>query len=266
MNVTRLAIVSISLLILATGCSSLKKPQAVVPSPTPTPQANTVVATSQESVPVVSKTTEPSKSEIFEQAIDKATGASAIAQSATSSDDRKLAASLWQDAIDLLKTIPATSPNYGKAKKKISEYQGKLAVAKKNINNPPQFAISDTQTTYQLTSNTVEAPAPSARDFLEDYLNYITTKGGTGSGTAYFCKETEELASSLFSPRSYQILDISEFPGEGGVSHASATVRIDSSNKGGSQITADWSFYMKKGPGIIQGLPGGWCMKLINDK
>lgn len=34
----------------------------------------------------------------------------------------------------------------------------------------------------------------------------------------------KDLASSLFSPRSYQVLDISEFPGDRGIPKASATV------------------------------------------
>lgn len=110
-----------------------------------------------------------------------------------------------------------------------------------------------------------EAPV-SALDFLEDYLNYITTKGGTGSGTGYFCQEAEELASSLFAPTAADILDINEYPDNEGVESANAVVRIDSSNKGGTPIRTDWRFYMKKGPGLIEGLPGGWCLVLIDEK
>lgn len=70
------------------------------------------------------------KPDTFPNAIDVATGAISISQSAASREDWKLAATQWQQAINLLKQVPATSPNYSKAQQRVPQYQRFMAEAK----------------------------------------------------------------------------------------------------------------------------------------
>lgn len=203
----------------------------------------------------------------YEMALSKAKGASLNAESAKSVEDWQFIISLWEDAIETMKQVPHDSKTYSKAKQKISEFKKNLELANSKAKSSPTnqamndlVEVSDNKGVSNSEAAQSEAPV-SAEAFLTDYLNYITTKGGSGSGTGYFCKETENLASSLFSPREYKILDVSDF-GES----ASASVRINSSNRGGSPIVADWSFYMKKGESVIGYIKGGWCLSLISEK
>lgn len=69
------------------------------------------------------------KSDPFGAALDSGMDAAVLAQSADAGDDWKLVASKWQEAVGLLKTVPQKHPHYGKAQKKISEYQLNLAIA-----------------------------------------------------------------------------------------------------------------------------------------
>jgi predicted aspartyl protease len=68
--------------------------------------------------------------EAYNRAMDIAVGASTISKSAVSRDDWKLVANSWQQAINLLKQVPASSPQHTIAKKKLSQYQLSLADAK----------------------------------------------------------------------------------------------------------------------------------------
>jgi hypothetical protein len=65
----------------------------------------------------------------FREAVNKAMSAATITQSAKSKDDWNLVASQWQEAIALMKAVPASSPNYALAQKKVVEYQPNLDYA-----------------------------------------------------------------------------------------------------------------------------------------
>ena len=56
----------------------------------------------------------------FESALDKAYGALTITQSAQGTEDWRLIAAQWSEAIALMKTVPAHSPYKVIAKKKLS--------------------------------------------------------------------------------------------------------------------------------------------------
>lgn len=71
-----------------------------------------------------------SDTETYQQAIDIATGAVTISQSAESRGDWSLVANHWQKAITLLKAVPPSNPHYKTAQQKVSEYKGYLADAK----------------------------------------------------------------------------------------------------------------------------------------
>lgn len=65
----------------------------------------------------------------FQAAINRASSAVAIGQSAQSSSDWQLAVSRWQQAIQLMQQVPLSSSQYLLAQSKIEEYQQHLAAA-----------------------------------------------------------------------------------------------------------------------------------------
>jgi predicted aspartyl protease len=66
------------------------------------------------------KTVEPT---FFEMALDKASGGFSVSQSAQSSEDWKLVADYYQDAINLMKSVSSQSRYYRIANVKVREYQ-----------------------------------------------------------------------------------------------------------------------------------------------
>ncbi|MBE9229601.1 retroviral-like aspartic protease family protein [Phormidium sp. LEGE 05292] len=67
----------------------------------------------------------------YEEAIAKAARAKSIGESAQSRDDWKLVNTQWQKVMQLLKAVPASSPNYANAKAKLKEYQEQADYAAK---------------------------------------------------------------------------------------------------------------------------------------
>ncbi|NEP13444.1 MAG: aspartyl protease [Symploca sp. SIO2C1] len=110
-------------------------PASPVASPTP------AAAPTPKPQPQVSPSPEPKASTdsyTYAHAMDIATGAITISQSAVSRDDWSLVASQWQQAINLLKSIPASDGNYGTAQQKLPIYQRFMAEAKTKATPPPE--------------------------------------------------------------------------------------------------------------------------------
>ncbi len=82
-----------------------------------------------------SATTQPpaatSRADAYKLALEKADSAGNIAISAQSQDDWNLVASRWQQAIQLMRSIPSSSPYRSTAQTKLTQYQRNLAAAKK---------------------------------------------------------------------------------------------------------------------------------------
>jgi hypothetical protein len=78
------------------------------------------------------KTTAPA-SEAFRQAVNKATSAAQLTQSAKSRQDWNAIVTLWQDAVDLMHAVPRSSGNYKLAQKKASEYQNNQRYAQSKV-------------------------------------------------------------------------------------------------------------------------------------
>ncbi len=174
---TFIVVLSSALALINSGCSQMtalwqpnesSKPIAVssTPSPTAQPSVNPEVTPTPRSQPKINP------QEAYQQALDAAESATLIAQSAQSADDWQLAIARWQEAIDLLKVIPSSNPNYASAQSKIGEYQSRLNTAKQQAARfrPP----SDAQIT--IATGTVNQPGNSA---LIDSNN--TLKSGTES-------------------------------------------------------------------------------------
>jgi predicted aspartyl protease len=96
-----------------------------VPDPTPAP------AVAPDPAPDPAPAPDP-----FPDAINRATSAVAIGQSAQSAADWQLAVSRWQQAIALLEQVPSNSPNHGQAQTKIQEYREQLTTAQRRTRGP----------------------------------------------------------------------------------------------------------------------------------
>ncbi|MEG4283279.1 hypothetical protein QUB68_09140 [Microcoleus sp. A006_D1] len=110
-------------------------------------------------------------------------------------------------------------------------------------------------------SPTSDPVKDSATKFMEQYLDDIVNKGN--SGTSYWCSKSQDFASSFFAPRNVKILDMVASD-----TTVSVTIQLDSSNKGGMQITNNWSIYLNKEEDTSKSstLHDGWCVALISKK
>ncbi|MBD2180209.1 retroviral-like aspartic protease family protein [Planktothrix sp. FACHB-1355] len=112
-------------------------------TPATTPASTTPVA---KPISLAAKTTTSAvpQSDTYEQALVKAASANSISQSASSQDDWQIVSNKWQQAIELLKAVPAASPKYAIAKTKLKEYQQYLDYAQSRANpgSKPVSAIS----------------------------------------------------------------------------------------------------------------------------
>lgn len=106
------------------------------PSPTPIGVASPILPTP---APVVVPTPLPDP---YPQAIDRASSAFTIGQSAQSSDDWRLVASRWQQAIELLAAVPPANANHSQAQTKLAEYRRNLAYAQQQADRPTPDAAS----------------------------------------------------------------------------------------------------------------------------
>lgn len=68
----------------------------------------------------------------FREAVNQAVIAANLTQSAKSQTEWNKVVNAWQRAIELMKTVPASSSNYAVAQQKILEYQQNLSYAQKN--------------------------------------------------------------------------------------------------------------------------------------
>jgi hypothetical protein len=275
--------------LLLLGC---QQPKTNHPNPTPTPQEATPTPT-------------PTQAQIdyYQDALSKGAGAANITQTAYSQADWALVVNMWQEAINLLKSISRDSPNYSLARKKIVEYQNNLRQANKMVSklasnttatdttesSPTNVAFEPTTSTPVVTATVTPQPRQlsdqdeetetktSIQKFMEEYFSDIVNKGY--SGTTSWCASEEDLASSFFTPVSWKILDISAYSGS---NEATVTATIESSNKGGIPIRNNWDFYIKKGDTVLEkeliktgkksdyqyskSTSGGWCIQLISEK
>lgn len=128
------------------------------------------------------------KSDPYQLAIDKADSAQNIGQYAQSQDDWKLAADLWQQAVQLLQSVPASNPNRVKAKAKLAEYQRSLANAKQQATRIGREATSP--------SNAVAlAPGAVSRS------NYNASNGSSSSTSSGSFVDSPNLAGRVFRAR-----------------------------------------------------------------
>lgn len=96
-------------------------------------------------LPLVKQLQPTNAPNLLQKAQEKAVDAIKISQSALSRDDWGLVALHWQEAINFLKNVHASSRQYKTAQKKLTEYRYYLAHAKlKAMPLPRKFSASDT--------------------------------------------------------------------------------------------------------------------------
>lgn len=127
--------------IVSVACSSLSgdrsNSELVQPATSP-------VASPAPVAPVASPAAStPQPPDPYQQAISRASSAFTISQSARSQDDWRLVASRWQQAIDLLASVPAASPNRSLAQTKLVEYRRNLDYAQEQASRSTALANPD---------------------------------------------------------------------------------------------------------------------------
>jgi len=150
MNRSRHWLIGIGCCWMVSGCSLLPfsititpsntetSPQETseAPSPDTTTETGSDPATEIESVAATSPNTAEadaatpkSRPNYFREAVTRAESAVAIGQAAQSSDDWRLAASRWQQAVQYMQQVPTDDPNHATAQQKVKEYGQNLALA-----------------------------------------------------------------------------------------------------------------------------------------
>lgn len=77
------------------------------------------------------------QTDYFREAVNRATSAFVLGQSAQSPADWQLAVGRWQQAVDLMRQVPSDDPNYAQAQAKVQEYQQNLAAAQRRADGQP---------------------------------------------------------------------------------------------------------------------------------
>lgn len=164
---------TVGMILSLTGCSvvmnpkSTDKPTAAPPSTSP-PVTATVkpanpTASPASTSPVATQSSTPEQN-YYHEGVNRASSAVAIGQSAQSQDDWTLAASRWQQALDLLQKVPTDSPDYAQAQTKITEYRNHLTSAQQRVDGKPTPLAQAT---------------PSRPDGLVAQIPIIERHGGT---------------------------------------------------------------------------------------
>jgi predicted aspartyl protease len=134
----------------------------------PTPEAASPQAAPQPVVTAGRPAASPAASQpdSYPQAINRASSAFTISQSAQSQDDWRLAASRWQQAIDLMQLVPPTNARHSEVQRKLTDYRRNLAYAQQQANrstaNPNSEGVVVVTASQRLPSQPVSNAAPVA--------------------------------------------------------------------------------------------------------
>jgi predicted aspartyl protease len=154
-----------SLILLSTGCTNrlLNQDSGEEIASTMVDSAIPTAITNLTAAPVAKNSSEAvatRPSVHYQQGIDRASSAFVLSRSAQSQDDWSLVARRWQQAIDLMNAVPASSPTYPQAQAKVKEYQINLAYAQKQANRSTTANASGNRVTIR--SQPAILPSPVA--------------------------------------------------------------------------------------------------------
>jgi len=157
-----LLLLSSTLTLMSVACSSENSnapTQPVATPATPSTAINPPVKPSPKITPTSQPTLTPK--EAYERALDVAYSAAVIAQSAESPDDWQLVSKRWQEAIELLQSVPPKSSYRAMAQSKIAQYQRNLSIAKQQATRPRSNSSSETVAAQPRAAFTPSTPSPS---------------------------------------------------------------------------------------------------------
>ncbi|MGB3494427.1 MAG: retropepsin-like aspartic protease [Elainellaceae cyanobacterium] len=164
-------------------------------SSTAQPEDETIAASTDSSPPAnaapATATAPPTPAvDPFPNAINQASAAFTLSQSAQSQDDWRLVANRWQQAIETMTTVPAASPNHGAAQQKLTDYRRNLTYARQQAAMPlperapgriievPVASSSPPPITPQ-PSQPTPAPTPSSSGGRVYSAPIVSRSGGT---------------------------------------------------------------------------------------
>ncbi len=168
---------SVSLVVLTVGCNQDQQKTRTDESPSSLANGSLAAIGSRRqspSLPAISAIQSPEATDtelsVFEQALNRATGAESISQSAVSVEDWNLVASQFQEAIALMKKVRWDSGNFAVAQRKIREYRRQVALAR-------QKAQGRTLTSSQTQGSAViiDVPKPQKRELVPPPRTLKTT-------------------------------------------------------------------------------------------
>jgi predicted aspartyl protease len=107
-------------------------PETLLPAPSAVPSTELEPSPPAETA----ESSTPTVPDPYDRAIERASSAFNISQSAQSQDDWRLVVNRWQQAIALLQEVPPSSPHHTEAQAKIAEYQANLSYAQEQANQP----------------------------------------------------------------------------------------------------------------------------------
>ncbi|MHC5897560.1 hypothetical protein [Nostoc sp.] len=273
---------------LATGCSTEGK-QATLPSPTADTATNPVPTLEQTTLQASVKAQPSPQADPYPDAISKAIGAATISQSAQSSDDWKLVAQMWLQAIALMQSVPSTSSNYASVQKKVADYQKNLAYANKQSIKPVTSVVATAQPVIQQASfssvSSISRPsaltiaakprplttiAPAQSQAIASKPKQLTFEDKERMLEAsakvfmdeYFDQTVNKgMRGDVYSCAKTPELSSSLYSPESATiletwvaldgSMASVTARIESSTGGGTPIRQNWKFTLVKGDTLV---------------
>ncbi|MEM7769004.1 MAG: retropepsin-like aspartic protease [Cyanobacteria bacterium P01_A01_bin.37] len=126
--------------------------------PSISPQPNESASPTPEAVDTAQQTT-ATLPDPYPDAINRASAAFNLSQSAQSHDDWLLVSNRWQQAIDLMATVPSSSPNHGNAQQKLTEYRRNLTFARQQAALPVPNASDGNVISIQ-----IESPSSSSNN------------------------------------------------------------------------------------------------------
>lgn len=149
------------------GCTSNITNQ---PSPDPSPLPVTATPT-----PTPAAVPTP-QVDTYQPALEKAESAQSIARVAQSKDDWLLVANRWQQAIELIQVVPASSPHAKQAQGKLVEFKRSLLAARKQAllqEKQAAVALSTTTTTTSSTTGGGIFSSASSCSYIQQQINQI---------------------------------------------------------------------------------------------
>ncbi len=186
---------------VSVACSSSDTPppnaqSSAAPSPTPTVALPPPVPLATPTGTPTAQSIATATNDPLALAIDKATGAVSIAKSALNKDDWLLVINHWQEAINLLQSVPDYSSDHERAAKLLGEYQQKLADAQKKSQapppKPPKPGDEDTDTT-----STPQSPSATKNNKSQQPAATTSTKPKTATSPSKTSASTNPNSFSI---------------------------------------------------------------------